>query len=663
MNVFQHYYSVIAIFLISMSICQINAEYLVFKTDSQGQKSALNQAEFAQVYPVLMRYQFPLTSNPYSYNAASIAEFNQKIGEYKKLKGDEKKYINADLKVATDILQKIGSLNPLGDEKSSLATKEQEFIQSKMKQINANFGIAYVPTTLFEMFALLTLNKISDKEQAKILNDVEKLTELAQIASRNGDLKLFLLSFLSSNYLDGIKDLYFSVNNKIVTRLNFNLQDLNVPAAQKLAVALMDEMYDGRDSGNVLRLSQASSRLSFAHFHDQGKQLLQGAVALDFDAQKNNKKIIWRGTNRYSSPLTDKTEMTAAEYNDVPDQKFIDATIKLSIEPTGTGVSILAKYYSNSYGNSLFAGRNDIDAMAFKYMMKKSFIGYGLLIDKANYLIPDSPERQLFFLTPLSTLAGLFVRGELFHARSRVALCTDTVPELDGLPPQFTYTYVPKTTKGNFLAFNISPQNPGDYENKFSDYLVKNVRIARNDSGLDEKALKASQMRTPLAKFPGQEKLLYCPEATKEMLSLSNAPAVASVIETTKRAPGASPAQLKAVELLETIQEKEKMGTEQKQPAIMSTVIEQEKMAEQQQAQAAQEQLAEQQEINEEEPLSPAESEEELAELEEEENWTAVTPKHENVQVQILGPQRQPSMLEKMRQKQGPQALTITTGN
>ncbi len=506
-----------ALFVLSFN--QSYAEYVAFKNTPQGRQE-VSEEEFNQLYAVLMRYQFPMNTNPYVHPVQNGDELVQKLQGYKQTRF--KTDVKRGASLLASISQSVGIITPLSvKEIEQLGAGEEKFIRQKIKELNPDFDIAFIPTTVYELASLAPFKKPSGEESA-IINDLDTLRDLTHLSSKNGDLQLFWQSYLCQNYLPNIRQRSFMINKDILKRFNFRVEDLNGAEKQKLVKTLFYE------SHFVFRQVQEFSEVSSRDFDPQAFDALNKAIALEYEAHQNNKAILWRGTKAYASSLFRKTSYTMEEFEARADEKerqnFIDSTIREALEESAGEFLVKGHYYANSYGNSLFAGRRDIGkagAMAFQYIMSKSFIGYGLLVDKAQYLTAESKERRLFFIAPLSTVVGLFAMGEFFHSRSRIALCSDTVPDIWGFTTA-PHEFAPPTTQGNFLAFNASPLTPASHEKVFSEYVAANMRIIRNATGeedargrvikkpIDEAVLKENQVKSPEEKFPLQKKLLLC---------------------------------------------------------------------------------------------------------------------------------------------------------
>lgn len=525
--------------LLAFCSSQLEAEYIAIKNTPAGKKFP-TEAEFNQIYAVLMRYQFPMNTNPYVHPVVTSDELTQRLAGYKegRFTGDRK----SGATVLATISKGAGPITPLSDqEMAELGTNEEAYLRKKIKEINDDFDIVHMPTTLYELKSLEIFGKLPQaeilKREGDILKDLKPLTDLTKLCSNNGDLQLLWHVYLSQNYITAIRQIAYFINNHIDPTLVLPQHMVEQSDVAENVKNIFLSMYRSQDTRWFLEDVQGFSKFDRAGFELTALAVINKAIALDIEAHQNNKAILWRGTKAYARPLFRKTNYTIDEFQAKAEKKerqnFIDSTISEKLllpkfrSQSMKELPVEANYYSNSYGNGLFSGRRDVGkagAMPFQYSMRKSFIGYGLLIDKSEYLNTDSNVRKLFFITPLSTMVGLFARGELFHSRSRVALCTESVPSLGGLPSEFTHEFIPATTKNNFLAFTSTPQTPADHEIIFSNYLVENVRIIRNGSGkidkygrilkapLTERVLQENQLKAPEEKFPMESKLLHCAE-------------------------------------------------------------------------------------------------------------------------------------------------------
>ena len=513
----------------------VSAEYVVYKQNEQKVITPLSQEEFNKVHMVLMRYQFPMNVNPYTLEPQTDATLAQKLAGYKKRFFKFNQAEATSLLVATS--QRVGPVTPLtAEETKQVSENEEEFLRKKIKDLDSDFKLAFVPTTLYELKSLEVFGHLPIEElyalENKIIKDLQPLTGLTVFASLNGDLPLLWQAYILQNYLPGIVDAAYRVNTAILSTW-FQSGEMKLHNITGLTKSLLDSLYDSSEMGRFLQLVREMGKIEVADFDSEILEVFNKAVALEYEAHANNKAIVWRGTKAYAQPLFRKSFITKKQIlageDEEERQLFIDSTVSQRLDRTALRNSdqapVITSLYSNSYGNSLFAGRRDegkAGAMALQYMIGKAFIGYGLLIDKAGYIQHSDPLSRLFFISPLSTMVGLFARGELFHSRSRVALCSKAVPQLSGFPSGWTTEFLPETTTDNIIAFNAFPLTPADHENEFSRYLVQNARIIRNDSRkrdstgkeinapIDEATLRQNQLRSAEEKYPTETGLLQC---------------------------------------------------------------------------------------------------------------------------------------------------------
>ena len=510
----------------------VSAEYVVYKQNGQGAITPLSQEEFNKVHMLLMRYQFPTNLNPYSLEPKTAEALVQKFAGYKK-----RAFAFNEAQVASVISsnsERVGSVTPLtAGELKQVSKNEEEFLRKKIKDLDSNFELTFVPTTLYELKSLELFGSLPRQElyalENKIINGLESLDELTTFASMNGDLPLLWQSYILQNYLPGIVDAAYKVNSAIVSAW-FQSPTVQLRDNEVLTKALLDSLSLSSEMRLFLQDIRTLGKIEARDFNSQALTVFNKAIALEYEAHANNKAILWRGTKAYARPLFSKTSITIGQYRRREEKKerqlFIDSTISQWIDKAALSEAdeapIITRFSSNSYGNSLFSGRRDVGkfgAMPFQYILRKSFIGYGLFIDKMQYRQNSDPVSRLFFISPLSTMVGLFARGELFHSRGRVAFCSTAVPELGGFP---STQFIPETTANNIIAFNAFPLTPADHENEFSRYLVENARIIRNDSRqldstgkkinipIDEATLKRNQLKSPEEKYPTQTSFLKC---------------------------------------------------------------------------------------------------------------------------------------------------------
>lgn len=553
--------------LLSLSLSYVqstNAEYIVYKnlpekirrvmeknpqmfpgTYTQG-RMPLTKQEYDQVYKILMRYQFPMNTIRSILPSYTEQELRAKTVNFAQSDSDKPK-IERAIKLMANISKQIGSSAPLSEaEINELKMGEEAFLRAQIKKINPHFDLSFIPTTAYELLTLESFASAlrkNEEELDPLISSIKTLSEFARLSSAKGDLELFLQTYVYENYVPEIIEKYFETNNLILEKY-YKTEDLQEAALIKLIEELSSIVLSPESRNPLWELTRITrhSGLLPGDFLKEIKIPLRNALLFEYEAHQKNKALLLRGTRAYNNPIYEKRHYTLNEIRAVVPyerQGFIDSTLSQTLERTDdNGFTVKTKPYSDSYGNSLFAGYRDTGATganAIGYIMKERTVGYALLIDKINYLHPESIERKLFFIPPLSTMVGLLSEGELFHARSRVALCTEVVPGLSGLYEHAELkSAIPRTTSGNFLAFVGSPE---EHEINFSNYLVENIRILRNESLIDigekEQApeepsyfkpekitehfflpeLLRNQLKLPEQKYPTEKEFLRCAQA------------------------------------------------------------------------------------------------------------------------------------------------------
>ena len=243
------------------------------------------------------------------------------------------------------------------------------FIKTKVEeQSNNKYSLTWVPTTIFELFALSTITE----------------NEIAQYKQTQ---------FQSANpSIEKTFSLYCKTVDAIIERYTFKNQVVQIhnPMPLDLRDSLIQTL--GQKIGQTFTFYGIPAYMS--EYDSKMRHIIKKYIDYEESAFINNQFILARGTQGYSSDITQ-------------DLQTVDYGLR-----------------NFCYGYSLFAGTlfdsgfRFTGAQALQYMLSYKGIGYILLIKIEDFFIEPYTLAYLFALPPSSTLQGLFGLGENFHVRT-----------------------------------------------------------------------------------------------------------------------------------------------------------------------------------------------------------------------------------------------------
>lgn len=202
-----------------------------------------------------------------------------------------------------------------------------------------------------------------------------------------------------------------------------------------------------------------------SHTSQLNINIISQVVDLEYQAQKINKALLFRGSSLIVSPIG------KGQVAEVAGHSLHIPTDGIDLE-----TEILKSYknnslpYSISLGNSLFAGYvNNQGGCAYSYMTMKGSkgenIGIILFINKKDQYEHDSSN--LFFVPPLATVVSLFEYGVLFHPRVKgvVKSKSNPIEKIVGVRGQ-----VFQDPSGTVII----TRDPLKHTVLFSDFVTKN---------------------------------------------------------------------------------------------------------------------------------------------------------------------------------------------
>jgi hypothetical protein len=401
---------------------------------------------------------------------------------------------------------------------------EELFIEQEIhKQTgNSSYRVIFFPTTLYELFVIFeTFNSYSPENPLQ--NALHTLDTLPTL-----DLQLLLSSNLSPQiirthikeayqvfnnvFFDGAPSAYSYINSQLAKKIFALYPDLEKTSSslmlshlikektEELSIKLFDDlMYvlettDKDPWFSKFPLEVSPEKIKIKLTQEGQRKIFTTIIRLEYNARSLNKGLVLRGTSfEKFSPFA------------IPEYPNSTLLAGLTVRLDEDDMSMEKSYaqhtstpYSLSFGNSLLAGIFlDYTACAYKFLTsekKSPGDGYGLFIDKHQYI--ENNSGNLFFISPLSTLASLYGNGEYFHSRSKAA----TLIKKDSYAPYYRGSRIRGLSAGIIedpTGVLLITRDPFKHGVLFSQFLAENgviIQAAEDEiEGFEEDVLQAQQ--------------------------------------------------------------------------------------------------------------------------------------------------------------------------
>ena len=421
----------LSLFLFSCAISTLNAEYLVYHLTGNRPEPITSQAEHKEIFDVLMRYQFPMRTNP-------CLEIEKELSQEE-----------------IDLMNK----------------SEQKFLKHLVQtRVNSNLRVLFVPTVLYELFLIRFLfNPSQFKENLKKedyaseelfltgFGDFFTNRLLRQRKQKIDDLKNIAASRTKEEYekqvtaLNTSEDLCFAhyILNKhlfsyILDQVNLSDKKLTPETSQEILQKIYadwDEFMKIYDLSKY-RLETIANKNIGIHFltgiATYKKQIVSRAIEIEHEAEKSNSHILYR----------------AAKINESNNgKKYIDCSLNSN--------------YIVSYSSNLFSGSYKDFQTGCSYPImgfRNHPLGIALFIDKSI------SRNNLFFIPAYNTLVNtLLGKGEFYHPRSKM-----TSTQLNGETTGLERHNEPGGNLDLFFQFLTTPLSEEQKDFEYSSfYLLK----------------------------------------------------------------------------------------------------------------------------------------------------------------------------------------------
>ncbi len=461
------------------STIAINAEYLVYKEirseDGAPTMTPLTESEHAIVYPILMRYQFPM----------SLCHDLEK------------------------------ELHPT--EFAQLAASEEEFIrhqiETEIKRGTLPVGtkIAFIPNTLYELLFLHTYieNLVQSYFFSPFHNVPKKGTTHApsycfyqkdcrgekhyntlrssydyeyHYDQHNFD---YGMGHLNQAYLRSLKETFPDAQHK-----NYFDEATYLACIYKLIRLPIMQQYHHKTQTALIKLLQSVENLTpvgcnnlVTNYTHKLQSLFTKNIPRDREKRDINVPSILEHINHSRIPMLQHIIREEAKAHDMGNWLLFRGTNPRSSTRLNSTL-INNNPHSVSYGNYLFSGSifDKVLGCPFDFICE-STIGYVVSITKADYM-KNNKIRALFFIQSLPSFLSACATGEDYHPRTKIFALPDGIEQIAGhdfyfeLPCNYLLT--------NHSYFSSAQQ----LENYFQEYLQRHHVIIHRKEPLLTTLLK-----------------------------------------------------------------------------------------------------------------------------------------------------------------------------
>jgi hypothetical protein len=429
---------------------------------------------------------------------------------------------------------------------------EEFSIQKKIREHlkDNSYYVVFIPTTIYELFCMAQVFDVKDRlnpfqaqaedtigefeRDEKHWSDLRKILNKDEIAPVIRKQMFDIYKEINKTFFDGReKNASFYINNALAAELfskypllKNSVNDLDFSLtiqshANEFAQYLTDRIlrahkpfnrnpiYWRIGRGAFSLMNEEMGRLIASLKTEHQTNILAKIIALEYEARKQNKALLLRGTSLEefqislgkdpkkaallgSTLMKQESEFDEHTYerHDIP---FETAYLEKKNEP-----------YSISFGNSPFAGAmRDTTACAY-YFLGGSRVysgakdlphtaGYALLIDKKSYI--QDQCGNLFFIPPLAPIAALFQHSELFHPRTKAAVSLKEKDKVISVRGLFGW-YIKDPTGAIVIT-----RDPLRHAALFSEFLAANAQIISRGALTAEEKKHMKEAHIKAAKF------------------------------------------------------------------------------------------------------------------------------------------------------------------
>lgn len=360
--------------------------------------------------------------------------------------------------------------------KADQPNAEQLFIENKIKEEtkDKSYRVIFVPTALYELFIIsIALNPNASNPIRKALGNMAQnnlhnisLNDILEEESSKQQKYLKIKNrYHSVNkiFYSGPDGAFFYLNKELGNKIKESISALDSGSLEAITKELINNIRKFENNFFLVGDIPLSMPSTFSFEEDKHKSLIDSlinrVITLEFEAQKINKGLLLRGSSFFTfEKIGDPKEQSS---------KILAGSTLYTLTEAIYYKEDAFSSYSVSFGNSLFAGLLfDKNACALTYLCRKPHTGYSLFINKKEYI--DNFNSDLLFIAPLSTLAGVFSKGEWFHSRTKAAIKKKKEDELGHI---FGLSTPLKKDSDSIIT---TTKDPFKHASLFSTFIAKN---------------------------------------------------------------------------------------------------------------------------------------------------------------------------------------------
>ncbi len=402
-------YLVLFIFLIP----SINGEYIVFKKSKDGKvlpfDPVAENAAYKAIYTLLQDLQWPMV-------IAAAPKLDKTL---------------------------LGQLV-----KAESAYAEETIIRKELQKLSAEYDLAFIPTTLYEVFFIAEIANYRSEQKINYFTQAD----LDYIVLHKDQLKLddkILEIIKNPKSTDQAIQNYFREQNFIDHHIivhclinNALLKFFALSSAQKAQQEIDAQILDNFRYVSRLKIKRWNQH----YLYNEGAR--KALIDLEYQARRRNMGLLYRGGTHRGLYMIGAKEIA------VPIEGAFLATEGHAIPAPPTHQELEIKYKTKgeswkirdwkmplnslSYGNTLFQGfwydsfyEESGGSCPCDYFSEDNLIGYTLFVNKEQYIL--GKLKSILFVSSLNTIAELIALGALYHSRTRVTVLPEYMVAVDGM--------------------------------------------------------------------------------------------------------------------------------------------------------------------------------------------------------------------------------------
>lgn len=415
---------------------------------------------------------------------------------------------------------------------------EERFIAKKLQEIDPFYDIVFIPTTLYELFAMSYIDNRKKILKQLTFDISEKISAVVKDSSMEQNQKIQQLIYLRKEFektrgedlekyeelkkfnvnrpdLDGLLNKFINYTtigkNNTLRNISLEFNQINKKYYPDLFLKINQELYSYLVNNESQVFEQAQSGFDISEkiesqiypitascitnhknnfkskFQDEiidypdlttlnYDGILASAIILDYQARKKNQGLLLR----------------VSEDIIIDNQPIVTSSIK--VQPSSLTLDLLEKpiehystldlsqkvtekglrHYSASWGNSLFAGYLYDYGACAYYYANRYSYKTGVGIFVDKKVYYNNPLENVFTIPALGTLASLLSEGEWFHARSKSA---GYLPGYNNKPDTVLGIGDGRVVFKDATKYIKTDKDPLEFGIKYSETIANNMYI------------------------------------------------------------------------------------------------------------------------------------------------------------------------------------------